>query len=326
MGYDIKQILGAEKQGKISPLLTNQFEITKYQGVDFVFGEEGRIILWKTFLKGLYDLSAITKSLIKIYSFIKAEKPNVIFNFYEPLVGIMAPFFPNIQFISVGHQYAMTLKEYPKIKGFYIQKVFLRILNYLTTLNSKIIALSYYPIQTDKNLLICPPILRNDTYSFSNENKNYILVYLMNKKMIPKLGLEAIKYPNENIECFTRFDSNEECQKENELAPKNLRFFCLNGELFQSKMKECKAVVCSGGFETASEAILHNKPLLMVPMKNHFEQYSNCNDAFLAGLAETASEIDLFKLINSDFKPSKNINWMKDYKKNVKDFLKKLGL
>ena len=70
----------------------------------------------------------------------------------------------------------------------------------------------------------------------------------------------------------------------------------LDGKEFQKKMKVCKAVVCSGGFETASEAILQKKPLLMIPMPNHYEQHSNVNDAKLHGFGEWCSKIDLSKI------------------------------
>jgi uncharacterized protein (TIGR00661 family) len=73
----------------------------------------------------------------------------------------------------------------------------------------------------------------------------------------------------------------------------------LDGKLFQEKMKVCKAVICSGGFETASEAILQKKPLLMIPMPNHYEQYCNVNDAKLHGYAEWCDKIDLSKIPNN---------------------------
>jgi uncharacterized protein (TIGR00661 family) len=68
----------------------------------------------------------------------------------------------------------------------------------------------------------------------------------------------------------------------------------------------CKAVICSGGFETTAEAILNNKPVLMVPLPNHYEQYANCKDAEQHGLATYSTKIQLNKIPTT---PSNNTDW-----------------
>jgi uncharacterized protein (TIGR00661 family) len=82
-------------------------------------------------------------------------------------------------------------------------------------------------------------------------------------------------------------------------APSNVKLFQLNSKLFQARMRVCQAVVCSGGFETTSEAIIQNKPILMVPLPNHFEQYANCNDAEKRSLARWNSEIDVDMILST---------------------------
>ena len=76
-------------------------------------------------------------------------------------------------------------------------------------------------------------------------------------------------------------------------------------------MKVCSAVVCSGGFETSAEAILQHKPLLMVPLPNHFEQYANCNDAKLHEFCNFNSVIDLSLIPKSQIN---NDEWFNSYK------------
>ena len=111
----------------------------------------------------------------------------------------------------------------------------------------------------------------------------------MNEDILPQLIDQAKKYPDEKFEVFTKLTKTFD-------IPNNITLFNLNGQLFQERMRSCKAVICSGGFETTSEAILQKKPILMIPIPNHYEQYANCNDAMLHGYASWNKTINLEKL------------------------------
>ena len=274
-GYDVSKAFAASKKRGLSKYFTDEFDVVEYDGFDFVFDSVGRVIIWKTLLKNTLELPRLILSFIKICNVIRKEKPDAIFNYYEPLVGLTSLFFRNIKYVSFGHQYAMDSSIYPRINGYPVQKLFLRIINKITSLRAKIVALSYYEFN-DEAMIVSPPILRSESYSVSDKKEDFVLVYLMNEDMLPQLFSEAKKHPDIKIECFTKLT------KQHPELP-NVKLYNLDGKLFQEKMKVCKAVICSGGFETASEAILQKKPLLMIPMENHYEQYCNVNDAKFHG-------------------------------------------
>jgi uncharacterized protein (TIGR00661 family) len=301
--YEIGPAFVAKKKKGLASFFTDEFETVEYEGFDFVFGDNGKVVIWKTILKNIYELPKFVYSFYKIYKTIKQQKPDIIVNFYEPLVGLSALLFPKIKYISFGHQYAMTLDMYPKIEGFYIQKMFLTLINYITSIRAQKVALSYYEFNDDK-VIACPPILRKETYIKSEDKQDFVLVYLMNEDMLPDLIDEAIKNPDIKLECFTKLTKEFIC-------PRNLKVYNLNGKLFQEKMKVCKAVICSGGFETSSEAILHNKPLLMIPLPNHFEQYANCNDAETHGFGAFSKKLYLSLIPKNQVN---NDTWFNKYK------------
>lgn len=297
-GYDASCILAAEKKVGLPKFFTDEFNVVTFEGFDFVFDNHGKVVLWKTMLKNVIELPRLIYAFIKICKTIKQENPDTIVNFYEPLVGLSALLFPKINYISISHQNAMTLDAYPKINGYAIQKFFLKLINCVTTIRAKKVALSYYEFNDD-NVICCPPVLRQSSYDKSDKTEDFVLIYLMNQDLVPGLIEEAIKYPDIKLECFTRLTRNFEC-------PHNLKLHKLDGKLFQEKMKVCKAVICSGGFETTAEAILNNKPVLMVPLPNHYEQYANCNDAEQHGLATYSTKIQLNKIPTA---PSNNTDW-----------------
>ena len=287
-GIEVTTAFAAKKKRGLSNYFTDEFNVVDYDGFDFVFDSVGRVVIWKTILKNTFELPRLIVSFIKICNIIQKEKPDAIFNYYEPLVGLTALFFKNIKYVSFGHQYAMDSAIYPKINGYPVQKLFLNIVNKITSIRSKIVALSYYEFNDDV-MIASPPILRSESYSVSHKQEDFVLVYLMNEDMLPQLINQAKKYPDINIHCFTKLT------KQYDELP-NLKLFNLDGKLFQEKMKVCKAVVCSGGFETSAEAIYQNKPLLMIPMPNHYEQHANCNDAYLSSYAIYSESIDLSKI------------------------------
>jgi hypothetical protein len=287
-GYDVGKVFAASKKRGLSKYFTDEFDVVSYEGFDFVFDSKGRVVIWKTMLKNMWELPRLIAAFIKICNVIRKEKPDAIFNYYEPLVGLTALFFRNVKYISFGHQYAMESSVYPTISGYPIQKLFLGIINKVTSIRAKIVALSYYEFD-DTDMIVSPPILRSESYDVSDKKEDFVLVYLMNEDMLPQLFDEARKYPDTKIECFTKITKQHE-------QPCNVTLYNLDGKLFQEKMKVCKAVICSGGFETSSEAIYQLKPLLMIPMPNHYEQHANCNDAFLASFCAYTNKIDLSKI------------------------------
>lgn len=287
-GIEVTTAFAAKKKRGLSKYFTDEFNVIDYDGFDFVFDSVGRVVIWKTIVKNTLELPRLIVSFIKICSIIQKEKPDAIFNYYEPLVGLTSLFFKNIKYVSFGHQYAMDSAIYPQINGYPVQKLFLSIINKITSIRAKIVALSYYEYKDD-TMIVSPPILRQESYVTSEKQEDFVLVYLMNEDMLPQLISEANKHPELQIHCFTKLTKKHD-------VPSNIKLFNLDGKLFQEKMKVCKAVVCSGGFETSAEAIYHKKPLLMIPMPNHYEQHANCNDAYLSSFAITSEKIDLSKI------------------------------
>ena len=306
-GHNVSLAISAKKAHGFSSFFSSEFNIHGYDGFDFIF-KDGRLNLVKTTVHNLLKIGKITKSFIDLLRLIKEENPDMIVNFYDPLVGLTSLFFPDIKYVSIGHQYAMTHCSYPKVSGFATQKLFLKLLNWATAPKNQKIALSFYDNGEDN---CCPPLLRRSSYECEDVSEDFVLVYLMNDGMLPQLINEAIKHPAISIECFTKLT------KEFDL-PKNLSVQNLNGDLFIKRMKRCRAVICSGGFETASEAMLMGKPLLMVPIKNHFEQISNCIDAEQQGRAAHWHKIDLALLPKIQ---SKNAEWFFQIKNRIEKLM-----
>jgi hypothetical protein len=76
-----------------------------------------------------------------------------------------------------------------------------------------------------------------------------------------------------------------------------LTFHRINSEKYLRKLASCKALVTTAGFESVCEAMYLDKPVMMVPVPNHFEQQCNAIDGVIAGAGITSQTFDLSKIL-----------------------------
>jgi uncharacterized protein (TIGR00661 family) len=103
------------------------------------------------------------------------------------------------------------------------------------------------------------------------EHKNHITVYLPSYDDV-KLEEWFKSIPVIDWHIFSKHTRSER-------ASGNVRVFPIDNDAFIKSMTSGQGVLCGAGFETPAEAIFLNKKLLVVPMKNQFEQH--CNAAAL---------------------------------------------
>jgi uncharacterized protein (TIGR00661 family) len=121
----------------------------------------------------------------------------------------------------------------------------------------------------DSNLYL--PIIKEEIRTKNPTKKNFYLVYLpsfADEKIISVL----FKIYNINWVIFSKH-TNKKYQKG------NVKVYPISSECFNNKLVECKGVLCGAGFETPSEALFLKKKLMVIPMKNQYEQ--QCNAASL---------------------------------------------
>lgn len=299
LGHDVILTIVPEKTGGLPSHIQNISQIFKIKSFNFRYNKDGSFSIIKTFIHSCIQLPKILQSYIQIINKIKELNPDYVVNFYEPLVGLSA-IWGNAKHFSIGHQYFMNSNSYPNVNGYFFQKMFLRIINKITSINSKQIALSFYP-KSHNDIIVMPPLLRMESYIKNNNVENFILVYLIREEVISELIEIAKQFPDETFHCFIK-------KTKEYSTSSNVILYNIDPILFQEKMKVCKAVICSGGFETSSEAILQEKKLLMIPVKNHFEQLCNSIDAQTHGYCITSSSFDIKSLLL--FKQNSHNDWL----------------
>lgn len=273
--------------GPVRPILSPGFSLSKHRGIS----------LGATFANLIRNVPAYKKSLATIHGAIRETQPDLIINFLEPLMGVynllharQAPV------LVVGHQYMLEHPDFVKEKKFPMQQLGMRFYLAVTGARSARMALSFYhaPDLPNRKLFVSPPILRRQLFALHPDvSGGHLLVYLLNHGYAAEIIEWHRANPTIPIHCF--YDKPDAPAEEHYDA--TLTFHRIHGEKFLQLMSTARGVSCTAGFESVSEGAYLGKPLLLIPVENHLEQYLNACDAERAGIGLHDSAFHLSRLL-----------------------------
>ena len=229
------------------------FEI-KYQcyGLSFIFGKKGGIDFIKT-----YKQMNLTR-LIKEIKTLPIQQYDLIINDFEP-VSAWAAKFRGIPILSLSHQCAVLHKNVPTYGRLKMERLLLR---YYAPAVQKF---GFHFKQYSKNIFT--PIIRKKIRNKHISNKGHYTVYLPaydDKKIIKLLStFKHIKW-----QVFSKHTDKL-------ILKKNVTVKPINETEFIKSITSCQGVLCGAGFETPAEALFLKKKLMVIPMKNQYEQQCN---------------------------------------------------
>lgn len=230
------------------------FEI-KYRlhGLSFIFGKSGGVDLWKTFMS-----STIRKFIQEINS-VPVEKYDLVINDFEPITA-WACHTKDIRCIGLSHQIGALHPDSPKpdegdMMGKFIMK------NYAPVSD----AYGFHFKSYHKS--IYTPVIREPIRSLEPTNNGHYTVYLPSYDDAHLLK-HLTKFEGAKWEVFSKHNSKS-------LRYKNVSINPINSDAFVKSMASSEGVLCGAGFETPAEALYLGKKLLVIPMKNQYEQHLN---------------------------------------------------
>jgi len=229
-------------------------------GLSFICGKRGGIDFFKTIKNSSF------RTFRKEMNKIDIEKYDLIINDFEPLSAWAAKL-QKIPCVSLSHQAAVNAKESPRPK----KRDFLgeRILKRYAPCDS------YIGFHFENyNKQIHTPVIRKEIRDLKPQNHNYYTVYLPaygDKKLIAFFS----QFPNTKWQIFSKHNSKKQTHKNITIEP-------VSNKAFIKSFENCDGIICGAGFETPAEALFLEKKLLVIPMKNQYEQ--KCNAAALKKL------------------------------------------
>jgi len=238
--------------------LSSPFKVKyRYHGLSFAFGKKGGIDYLRT-----YHQTKSIQFLTDVLN-LPLEKYDVIIQDFEPTIA-WAGRLRNKKVVALSHQSAVLNEAAPKpsVKD-PVGKQILK--NYAPSKYAYGFHFKAY------GQGIFTPVIRKTVREIRPSIKNHYTVYLPSyhdSYLVSFLsGFKHVRW-----QIFSPYASKAYSHQE-------IKVFPVSQENFLQSMASSTGVLCGAGFETPAEALFLKKKLMVIPMKNQYEQ--QCNAASL---------------------------------------------
>lgn len=260
----------------------------KFHGFSYVFGKKGGVDFWGSF-KAM-NMWQFWKDLNSI----PLETYDLIINDFEPITA-WACKLKKVKSVSLSHQASFLSKKTPRPAKTekYAEFIFR---NYAPTTHH--VGFHFKPYDS----FIHTPVIREEIRKLEPKNHGYYTVYLpaVDDKILLKY-LQAL--PNVKWQVFSKHQKTPYQYANVQVKP-------IDNVAFNKSLENCEGLLTGGGFEGPAEALYLGKKVLLIPMKNQFEQECNAEAARLLG-------VPVIKKIDKHFVNSLKLWVAEDQKINV---------
>jgi uncharacterized protein (TIGR00661 family) len=288
---------------------------------NFVCDKNNKSInITKSIIYNIRKAGEFRKSLRMIDRLVKEHEPDIIINLFDLLMGLYYRFYkPSQKLICIAHQYVYFHYEFEFPEGRLLDKLAIKFYTKLTAYgSSKNLGLSFYKIHThDDAVVVVPPLLRKEIFDLKTVQDNFYVVYLVNSGYFEEVLQWHQRHPGIEVHCFT--DHPEQLEEKYKFSGTGLFAHRINDKLFLNMMSRSKGLASTAGFESVCEAMYLGKPVLMVPIEGHYEQFCNSRDAYKAGAGIFADSFDLAKLENYQQNNQNENSWFRTWVGSARD-------
>jgi len=305
-GHEISHVIvGKSKRRELPAFFISSIKapITQLESPNFITDKQSKSVsIFRTLVVNLSRAGTFLKSVRSIDKIIEEGRPDTVINFYDFLGGL---YFirkkRKVKHVALAHQFLLNHSEFEFPKGRIYDRISLLVGNRLAGYKAeKLLCLSFQEMQDEskKKLHIVPPLLRDEVKKSNPQKGKHFLVYMVNHGYSEQVQAFHIEHPEVPIHCFWDKKDAPKVHRVDE----TLTFHTLDDKKFISYMASCKGYLTTAGFESVCEAMYLGKPVLMVPVKGHYEQSCNAVDAQKAGAGISSKTFDLELLL--DYLPS----------------------
>lgn len=230
------------------------FEVKYHKhGLSFIFGKAGGVDLWRTFM------SNKVRDIVKEVNETPVEDYDLVINDFEPVTA-WACHLREHPCIGMSHQSAVLDSKSPKPEE--------------VDMMGKFILKHYAPVDVSYGFHFQPyspsiftPVIRRQIREQEISDKGHYTVYLPaydDARLLKSL----LRFDQVQWDVFSKHNRVP-------FSLKNVNVQPINNQKFVESMASCHGILCGAGFETPAEALFLGKKLMVVPMKNQYEQHLN---------------------------------------------------
>jgi uncharacterized protein (TIGR00661 family) len=289
-------VVGSNKRREVPSFFTDKMggiNVTLLPSPNFAKWRNRGINLTGTAWQTILNFKNYRRSVRLLDTLISTAQPDLIINFYEPLSALWKiRFRRKIPVVSIAHQYLMLHHRFTHPKGHFLDKLILNSYTKFTASGSTVkLGLSFYPMSDDvsRNVYAVPPLLRREVSQLHPHKGGHYLVYMVNAGYLP----DVVKWHEQNRETLLHVFTDRNQASETDILHENLHVHRLSDVKFLKLMSTCSGLITTAGFESVCEAMYLGKPVYMIPVEYHFEQFCNSRDAHKAGAGMYSNQYDI---------------------------------
>lgn len=258
----------------------------------------GGMNVGRTIATHLAYLPKYLRSLHSIHQTVRRINPDLIVSFYDTYGGLYNLIYrPGIPMICIAHQYLLLHPKFLFPEKSRISQFLINLNSQSTSwLSAKKLALSFreIPSAPARKITVVPPLLRKEVTRLMPHQGDFILVYMTHHSLSKQVIDWHTKHPDVQLHCFW-----DKAAAAGEFAyDDTLTFHQINSEKYLRMLATCRALVTTAGFESVCEAMYLGKPVMMVPVPNHFEQECNAIDGVISGAGVMSKSFDLSVILD----------------------------
>ena len=300
-GHQVEEVIVGQSERRAVPAFFEEaFEgpVTYVDSPSFISdGDDRSVRLGTTLVHELMRTPSFLDSLSTIQATVDRHDPDVIVNFFEPLTGVYAMRYrPTVPIVGVAHQYMFHHPAYQFPPGRWLQRWAARTFAAVTAWGAdRCLALSLYPApdRRGRDLVVLPPLLRTELFRQpTGRSAPFFLAYVLNSGYAEQIIRWHEQNPDVRLHCFWDRPAAAPVEEYDD----TLTFHQLDDEKFLALMARCQGFVSTAGFESIAEAMYLGKPVQVVPVEGHFEQFCNAFDTARAQAGIRSATFDLSRL------------------------------
>ena len=275
-----------------------QAPVSEFDAPNIIYNANGGgMNLQRTLSTLLFNLPHYFKSLRFIHQSVQEIQPDLIISFYETFGGVYNVLYSSkIPMICIAHQYLLLHPKFIFPEKSRFNRTVINLNSKITSwLAAKRLAISFREMESKNELKITvvPPLLRQEIHHLKTSAEDFFLVYITHQSLSKQIINWHLQHPEIQLHCFwDNADVSDVFQFD-----ETLTFHRINSKKYLQMLASCKALVTTAGFESVCEAMYLGKPVMMVPVPNHFEQECNALDGVISGAGVRCKTFDLSVLL-----------------------------
>lgn len=243
--------------------------VKQVHGLSFYY-QNGHVRPVRTVLQNLRDYRRGIGVNRRFFSTIEKEfEPDLVISDFEPFSAWWA-WRNQVPCVSVDHEHFLSCCQFKIEKSSRRERLLAKVVmqGYHTFADAYLILNFFKAPLINKNSQVIPPVVRKAVLRVRPEKGEHLLVYSTDSgEKMRKHLVDVISQHTEHR--FYIYGFNQETENGNCVFKKT------STGTFLNDLATCRGVVATAGFSLLSECLHFRKPMLLLPLRNQYEQIVN---------------------------------------------------